>query len=743
MIMTMVRHGRCAYFRATLATAAAITLLVVGVLLFDGTQTANGPTLEQFRARRPYASSAMVMEPAVAQKLYHFAEEEVRELLHDNDRSADNPCGNWRRQGNETCADPRQCGKGWLFLTQKVLLVIPPWTRAEGSLEKGSHLGDAINGTASELRIAYPDGGEGHTQTEWYAGEARTVTIIGLEKGKGGEESDCDSGNLSILLRLQGPEALAADAVPVPGRCAWVADFRPIIAGVYDFDATLINWKGGLEPHPFLCGEVAGQHIAGSTKMSQVRGVRFSGGFEACCALCTRAEGCVAWSATSDQDQEPLADGSSCTLFSSVSDEPPVVSEMDARLPFDEQIVHSGTPRDEEAMMYLGPSMPASRSWCSEKNSKLLAGVTEHRFAILEPSTRDEEEERVEGPSEEEPSTEKDHGRTPALITSEVFDEEHDELPTCRTTGQLPHRGRWVSLKDVKCDSTPGLVGPEGFRLYDRNVFGATLPEECYLKPATEASGIVGVLGDDPTLAMPWALSHEGYSWRPYDCLYEIMTADARESCLEERQISKFLDYGDSMINTSRQPRASVWMSKEANFLENVEPSERPRGCTLYDENEAPNTGWPMRYCGNSAKETDDADTLPQRIASYEPDVVLANWALIHRMWHHSLDEFEAFLKELGKELDSMAGRRHHHPRYMFWLSAPFLMSEREPHDTLERGRQFNAALRNLLEPRGWIEIDWMYLTQKWGPDIYDGMHYHQPATRMLAYLLMHHICHE
>lgn len=31
-----------------------------------------------------------------------------------------------------------------------------------------------------------------------------------------------------------------------------------------------------------------------------VRGGPFYGNFEACCALCTRAEGCVAWSATSN-----------------------------------------------------------------------------------------------------------------------------------------------------------------------------------------------------------------------------------------------------------------------------------------------------------------------------------------------------------------------------------------------------------------------------------------------------------
>lgn len=33
-------------------------------------------------------------------------------------------------------------------------------------------------------------------------------------------------------------------------------------------------------------------------------------------------------------------------------------------------------------------------------------------------------------------------------------------------------------------------------------------------------------------------------------------------------------------------------------------------------------------------------------------------------------------------------------------------------------------------------------MTQKWSLDIPDGMHHGQPPARMLAYLLMHHVCH-
>lgn len=35
------------------------------------------------------------------------------------------------------------------------------------------------------------------------------MTVVGLKAEGGGEESDCDSHDISILARLQGPEALS------------------------------------------------------------------------------------------------------------------------------------------------------------------------------------------------------------------------------------------------------------------------------------------------------------------------------------------------------------------------------------------------------------------------------------------------------------------------------------------------------------------------------------------------------
>lgn len=49
----------------------------------------------------------------------------------------------------------------------------------------------------------------------------------------------------------------------------------------------------------------------------------------------------------------------------------------------------------------------------------------------------------------------------------------------------------------------------------------------------------------------------------------------------------------------------------------------------------------------------------------FSPDVVLANWALVHRLWHASLDEIDAFLKDVANSLDQLEASKANgaHPR--------------------------------------------------------------------------------
>lgn len=61
--------------------------------------------------------------------------------------------------------------------------------------------------------------------TAWNVGESRTVTVLGLNgegDGDGGEESDCNSEDITMLLRLQGPEALA-EVISSPSKLCFAS----------------------------------------------------------------------------------------------------------------------------------------------------------------------------------------------------------------------------------------------------------------------------------------------------------------------------------------------------------------------------------------------------------------------------------------------------------------------------------------------------------------------------------------
>ncbi|CAM9772851.1 unnamed protein product [Scytosiphon promiscuus] len=613
---------------------------------------------------------------SMQQRLYQLAKDDVLDILGSPEECEG------QQPAKQPCTNAGQCGKGWLYRRHNLVLVIPPWAR---EADESVHL---------EF--------EDNDEPSWNAGESRTVTVVGLrgdEGGDVGEESDCHSQDITMLLRLEGPEALAEAAVPVEGRCAWTVDFRPLIAGVYTFDATVLYWKGGLEANRTMCNEVPGQYGEGSVKMDPVHvpdgPFDFSARAEGCCALCSRSEGCVAWSA-SDKHWQFMDGGGRCFLYSSVEGSP---VEHDVGRGY----VFSGTPRNEETKMYLGPSLSVGERWCLPKNTQLLGSGKQYIVSA------------------------------PVAAATDAGSAD-DELPLCRRESSVPPDGRWVSLQDVACDFDAG-VAPSTVPHFEKDLFGVTMPAECWMR-------------HDPRVS---AALETGYEWRPYGCRYDLMNTESRQKCFRDNDVTRFLDYGDSMIYLSGDSRTPLWLPNSNSTNEWKKSSEklgesygcRGSGKGYYLEEHSSATGITSHYCLISDHATEPAGTLRGDIASFHPDVVLANFALVHRIWHLSVREWEEFLEDLGKALDEMVAADEHLPRYFFWLSSPFLVSEREPQTTQVRAEMFDEALRNLLEPRGWIEIDWMAMTRKWALEVFDGMHHNWKSQRMLAHIITHHICHD
>lgn len=86
---------------------------------------------------------------------------------------------------------------GWLFRRKDLLLavVVSPGKDAAAPSAPGTA---GVGGAGSQTQPG-----------EWHAGESGMVNVVGLREGGGGELSDCNGRDLSMLLRLQGPEALA------------------------------------------------------------------------------------------------------------------------------------------------------------------------------------------------------------------------------------------------------------------------------------------------------------------------------------------------------------------------------------------------------------------------------------------------------------------------------------------------------------------------------------------------------
>lgn len=77
---------------------------------------------------------------------------------------------------------------------------------ASGSEASAPGSGEAGGVEAADMAEA---AGPHDPKHEWHAGKPRMVNVVGMREGGGGELSDCNSKDLSMLVRLQGPEALA------------------------------------------------------------------------------------------------------------------------------------------------------------------------------------------------------------------------------------------------------------------------------------------------------------------------------------------------------------------------------------------------------------------------------------------------------------------------------------------------------------------------------------------------------
>lgn len=129
-------------------------------------------------------------------------------------------------------------------------------------------------------------------------------------------------------------------------------------------------------------------------------------------------------------------------------------------------------------------------------------------------------------------------------------------------------------------------------------------------------------------------------------------------------------------------------------------------------------------------------------------DVLLVNIKMVHELWHRDKQGLEAVMNTYAQHLDSLAlewdeGRRTR-PKFLMWLSAPAMLSEREPNCVYDRGLVINAMMRGVFSSRGWVEVDLTSVTVARGTgSSWDAMHYYHTVRRAVVHMILHHICHD
>lgn len=92
-------------------------------------------------------------------------------------------------------------------------------------------------------------------------------------------------------------------------------------------------------------------------------------------------------------------------------------------------------------------------------------------------------------------------------------------------------RTLFLPLKQIAPDAPQNL----GVHTYP-NRTTRTQPEECFLKPMLARS------------AGELKYAQGGYAWKPYNCRYDLMNSEARLSCFRDKNVTRFLDFGDRRV---------------------------------------------------------------------------------------------------------------------------------------------------------------------------------------------------
>jgi len=281
------------------------------------------------------------------------------------------------------------------------------------------------------------------------------------------------------------------------------------------------------------------------------------------------------------------------------------------------------------------------------------------------------------------------------------------KLPICRTFTEMT-KGRWV-LKETN-------VSVSNLRQWPSKIYYSEDPfEDSTLNITTTSNNI-------SHLRLP-------RFWEPDTCRLTPLNRDQVLTCLNDRGVRNVVFRGDSMIS-----------NLETDFKSFLGPLKyAPGSSKILLPVRSGNRTWPIKL-GVTRRGVD---------TEHEKSIMIQNLAIIHQIWHTSVDRFKARVKE---DFDPATSKVYKVNRTRFlhtvFLGAPYLFGEREPHDTGPRALLFNQAVREAKEHARTKNkvtfLDYAAITKSRGytfTGYSDGMHYGTPEHHVIIQMISNFIC--
>ncbi|GMH90493.1 hypothetical protein TrST_g8988 [Triparma strigata] len=355
-----------------------------------------------------------------------------------------------------------------------------------------------------------------------YVPDSNTIIVSSASNSTSDSTSDCP--NLTLWVRLHGPELITGLATPnqanlATSTCSWSFTFPPPSPGNYTLAVKLQSLNSpSLDINRSLCSKKVNLRYMGTAIKTISSPGTFYSSWEGCCDICTRMPRCNYW--TSRDGFKAENRNPRCLFYEEIEGEEEVTG-LEGK-----SKVWSGVRRTEASSVHLGCGWDYEKEteelWCKSNGEDDMPYNLSPTIQFPEPPIQ-----------------------SPNISV----------LPTCSPSDPRVTYGRWYKTPraSASSDCSPFAVeAPE--KGFYRTVHKATENEECWIHDSPKQ---LGKMCNSPrgctrsVMSNTWisdvALDDFEYVWKPYGCDLKLYVDEEIKKCWEEKNFGEIEVKGDSV----------------------------------------------------------------------------------------------------------------------------------------------------------------------------------------------------